>query len=335
MRQLTPDDGFPGLRYILLHSFAHALMRQLAIACGYSAASIRERIYARDPSDADGPMAGVLLYTAATDSEGTLGGLVAQGDTRHLAHHLCQALEGIELCSSDPLCAEHHPWSENATLHGAACHACLFVPETSCERGNKYLDRFLLTQTLGDEGAPFFTDIEIPTVIRTDAAISEELILPDFLTESSDGIPVYEIDEVAGDQNAEPVAVCKVAFDDPPAQAFVTRLDASTLEAQTLKDGVSPLAAGSWVLLTRTQADDFDQQTPQLLVRKDGHFDATGRTWTVGYPSLRTTSDTGAQLHVKYVSARPECRPENTRAADTASIGRLVQVYHAGGWRQI
>ena len=26
-------------------------------------------------------------------------------------------------------------------LHGAACHVCLFVSETTCERGNRFLDR--------------------------------------------------------------------------------------------------------------------------------------------------------------------------------------------------
>jgi hypothetical protein len=156
-RRIEPADAdFPGCRYVLLHSFAHALMRQFAIECGYSTASIRERIYAREPEEEGGPMAGVLLYTAASDSEGTLGGLVALGEPQSLGRHMEQALEQARLCASDPLCVEHHPVRDGVTLHGAACHACLFAPETSCERGNKYMDRTLLAPTLREGWCPFF-----------------------------------------------------------------------------------------------------------------------------------------------------------------------------------
>ncbi|WP_129677670.1 DUF1998 domain-containing protein [Candidatus Chloroploca sp. Khr17] len=151
-----PRAGFPGVRYMLLHSFAHALMRQVALECGYTVASIRERIYALAPTDEDGPMAGVLLYTAAPDSEGTLGGLVSLGAPHILGRHIAGALDAMRLCASDPLCAEHTPLTEPQTLHGAACHACLFAPETSCERGNKYLDRSLLVPTVDREGLNFF-----------------------------------------------------------------------------------------------------------------------------------------------------------------------------------
>lgn len=151
-----PRAGFPGVRYMLLHSFAHALMRQFALECGYTVASIRERIYALPPTDEDGPMAGVLLYTAAPDSEGTLGGLVSLGAAHILGRHIAGALDAMRLCASDPLCAEHTPLTEPQTLHGAACHACLFAPETSCERGNKYLDRSLLVPTVDREGLQFF-----------------------------------------------------------------------------------------------------------------------------------------------------------------------------------
>lgn len=151
-----PLAGFPGIRYMLLHSFSHALMRQLAIECGYAVASIRERIYALDPTDDDGPMAGVLLYTAAPDSEGTLGGLVSLGAPEVLGRHIAGALDAMRLCASDPLCAEHTPLMEPQTLHAAACHACLFAPETSCERGNKYLDRSLLVPTVDRAGLAFF-----------------------------------------------------------------------------------------------------------------------------------------------------------------------------------
>lgn len=148
---------FPGVRYILIHSFAHALMRQLAIECGYNAASLRERIYSELPAAENGPQAGVLIYTSAPDSEGTLGGLVNLGDPQTLGYLLAQALEDIRLCTSDPLCSQHNPLEDNTSVHWAACHACLFSPETACERGNKFLDRSLLIPTLQEKDLAFFT----------------------------------------------------------------------------------------------------------------------------------------------------------------------------------
>jgi hypothetical protein len=149
--------NYPGMRYNLLHTFSHALMRQLTLECGYAAASIRERIYALPPEAEDGPMAGILLYTAASDSEGTLGGLVHQG--KQLGFHIGGALDDMEYCASDPLCAEHVSLEDNS-LHGAACHSCMFAPETSCERGNKYLDRSLLTRTVERGDLAFFQRTE-------------------------------------------------------------------------------------------------------------------------------------------------------------------------------
>jgi hypothetical protein len=155
-RGLEPDHGYPGLRYVFLHTFAHALIRQLALECGYSMASIRERIYALPPTEPNGPMAGVLLYTAASDSEGTLGGLVSLGHPDKLGRHIDDALEAMYLCASDPHCAEHRVGSDNHALHAACCHACLFMPETSCERGNKYLDRTVLVPTIERAALAFF-----------------------------------------------------------------------------------------------------------------------------------------------------------------------------------
>lgn len=143
-----PQEFYPGVRFVLLHSFAHALMRQLAVECGYTTASLRERIYSRNPGEDAAEMAGVLIYTAAPDSEGTLGGLVSLGKAETLERHLDQAFDNMRLCASDPLCAEHHPYRDGNTLHAASCHACLFAPETSCERGNKYLDRAVLVPTV-------------------------------------------------------------------------------------------------------------------------------------------------------------------------------------------
>ena len=151
-----PAKTFPGMRYILLHSFSHALMRQLSLECGYAAASIRERIYSSSPTADKTAMAGILIYTSAPDSEGTLGGLVNLGEPENLGLHIAQALEHAQLCASDPLCAEHAPSQHGRTIHGAACHACLFSPETSCERGNRYLDRSTLARTVEQEFITFF-----------------------------------------------------------------------------------------------------------------------------------------------------------------------------------
>ena len=154
-RKLEPSLGFPGLRYVLLHSLSHALIRQFSVECGYAAASLKERIYSSTPDDEEA-MAGILIYTAAPDSEGTLGGLVTLGETANLEQHLDQALEGLEICSSDPLCAETQPEQAFLSLHGAACHNCLFLPETSCERGNRYLDRTVLVPTMERAEFAFF-----------------------------------------------------------------------------------------------------------------------------------------------------------------------------------
>ena len=110
----------------------------------------------RNPGEAEPEMAGVLIYTAAPDSKGTLGGLVSMGMPDALERHLDQALDTMRLCASDPLCAEHHPYRDGNTLHAASCHACLFAPETSCERGNKYLDRAVLVSTVGPSDLAFF-----------------------------------------------------------------------------------------------------------------------------------------------------------------------------------
>lgn len=152
-RKLDPDEGYPGIRYVMLHTLSHLLIRELALECGYNAASIRERIYADTESDAQ--QAGVLIYTAAANSDGTLGGLVELGKPDNLGRLLKQALGRATICSSDPLCSEHEP-EKDRSLHAAACHACSFVSETSCECGNRYIDRALIVPTLDETGAAFF-----------------------------------------------------------------------------------------------------------------------------------------------------------------------------------
>ncbi|NMO53847.1 DUF1998 domain-containing protein [Actinoplanes sp. TBRC 11911] len=140
-------------RYLLLHSLAHQLIRRLAFESGYAAASLRERIYAR-PAAEDGapPQAGILIYTAAGDSEGTLGGLVRQGEPPRLARTMLEALQDATWCSADPLCGESIATSFNS-LNYAACHACSLISETSCECGNFLLDRIVL---IGSDDFPGF-----------------------------------------------------------------------------------------------------------------------------------------------------------------------------------
>ena len=145
-----PEDNFPGLPYVMLHSISHMLMTSIALDCGYPASSLRERVYASDGGY------GILIYTGSSDSEGTLGGLVETG--RHLADHLRRAIDAGLLCSNDPVCAEHAPDSslEGRMLQGAACHGCLLIAETSCEQRNDFLDRTLVVPTVGVTDAAFF-----------------------------------------------------------------------------------------------------------------------------------------------------------------------------------
>jgi len=152
-RKLDPGEAYPGIRYAMLHTLSHLLIRELALECGYNAASIRERIYA--DTEHDRQQAGILIYTAAADSDGTLGGLVELGRPENLGRLLKQALSRAGICSSDPLCSEHKP-EDDRSLHAAACHACSFVSETSCEMGNRYIDRALLVPTLETHDAAFF-----------------------------------------------------------------------------------------------------------------------------------------------------------------------------------
>ncbi len=152
-RGVAEDDAkFPGLPYIMLHSLSHLLITTVSLECGYAASSIRERIYAGDSGY------GILLYTGTSGSEGTLGGLVEVG--KRIEHHLAAAIEFGRLCSNDPVCAQHKPddTQEERFLHGSACHGCLLIAETSCERRNEFLDRALVINTVEAADAAFFPD---------------------------------------------------------------------------------------------------------------------------------------------------------------------------------
>ncbi|GGZ74704.1 DUF1998 domain-containing protein [Streptomyces bluensis] len=148
--RVVPSPATP--RMVLLHTLAHALINEWSLEAGYPAASLRERLYAADD------MAGVLVYTATSDSAGSLGGLVAQGEPELLDRTLRSAVHRAEWCSSDPLCMETEASGTGGT-NLAACHACVMLPETSCEHNNILLDRALLVGAPDDPHVGFFAHI--------------------------------------------------------------------------------------------------------------------------------------------------------------------------------
>ena len=132
--------------YFLIHTLSHLLIRQLVFDSGYGTASLRERLYVDRTGNT--PRYGVLIYTAAGDSEGTMGGLVslAEGDAFRMLFN--NAIEAARWCSTDPICLELGGKGQGPDLCNlAACHACALLPETSCEDMNKFLDRGLLIGT--------------------------------------------------------------------------------------------------------------------------------------------------------------------------------------------
>jgi hypothetical protein len=142
--------------YIMVHSLSHALMTEVAIDCGYPASALKERVYVMPRAPGEPLQCGLLIYTATAGNQGTLGGLVEV--TNRFARVLASALERERLCSGDPVCADHDPEraDEDRMLHGASCHGCLLISETSCEARNVHLDRALLVDTVGPNGAAFF-----------------------------------------------------------------------------------------------------------------------------------------------------------------------------------
>ncbi len=155
LRGQAPRDATP--KFVMMHTFAHMLINQLAFDCGYGSASLRERIYC-DFEEGSEPMQGVLIYTASGDSEGTMGGLVRQGEPDRLPDTIERAVRKAQWCSSDPVCIESTgQGTDNANL--AACHACVLISETSCEEGNRLLDRATVIGTPDDPGAGFFQRI--------------------------------------------------------------------------------------------------------------------------------------------------------------------------------
>ena len=132
-------------KFIMLHTLSHLLITQLSFECGYSIASLSERLYCAEEADGK-KMAGVFIYTASGDSEGTLGGLVRQGRADTFPHILKKAIANAKVCSNDPVCIMSRGQGRDS-LNLAACHACALLPETCCEERNAFLDRGMIVGT--------------------------------------------------------------------------------------------------------------------------------------------------------------------------------------------
>ncbi|GII52786.1 hypothetical protein Pth03_11750 [Planotetraspora thailandica] len=146
----TEPDRVITPRLVLIHTLAHAIINEWSLDSGYPAAALRERLYTSNS------MAGLLIYTATSDSAGSLGGIVAQVESGDLDGSIRRAIERVSWCSADPLCIETQT-SGVDNLNRAACHACVLLPETSCEEYNTLLDRALLTGLHENNSVGFFS----------------------------------------------------------------------------------------------------------------------------------------------------------------------------------
>nr|WP_051527194.1 DUF1998 domain-containing protein [[Eubacterium] cellulosolvens] len=147
----------PDAEFVFLHTLAHLLMKQVSFECGYNIASLRERLYYRPQVDGEDGMAGILLYTASGDSEGTLGGLVRQGRRDCFPRIFKEAINKARFCSNDPICITSTGQGRES-LNMAACHSCGLVPETSCEKYNAFLDRGLIVGTFENQKDGFYSN---------------------------------------------------------------------------------------------------------------------------------------------------------------------------------
>lgn len=137
--------------YVMMHTFAHFLIKQMSMSSGYSSSAIRERIYFGDK------MAAILLYTGSADKEGSLGGLVELGTVDKLVRLMGDAFQEALLCTNDPECMNNMPAGNNS--NGAACHSCCMISETACENGNRMLDRGLVVPIADRENEAFFKEL--------------------------------------------------------------------------------------------------------------------------------------------------------------------------------
>ena len=149
-RNITP-------KFLMLHTLSHLLISQLSFECGYSIASLSERIYCSEQVDGK-TMSGIFIYTASGDSEGTLGGLVRQGRADAFPKLLRKAITSAKTCSNDPVCILSRGQGRDS-LNLAACHACALLPETCCEERNAFLDRGVLVGTYDNPHIGFWDEL--------------------------------------------------------------------------------------------------------------------------------------------------------------------------------
>lgn len=143
-------------KFIMLHTLSHLLISQLSFECGYSIASLSERLYCSEESSGR-KMAGIFIYTASGDAEGTLGGLVRQGRPDAFPRILKKAITTAKTCSNDPVCILSRGQGRDS-LNLAACHACCLLPETCCEERNAFLDRGLIIGTYDQPNIGFWSE---------------------------------------------------------------------------------------------------------------------------------------------------------------------------------
>lgn len=161
MRKAMDDSRFTFERfsdiYVMLHTFAHLFIREISDICGYSTASIREKIYSEsDDKNNEVKMCGILVYVSSSDSDSSLGGLINIADDEDLFGRLIDSmLERASWCSADPLCISSMRQGYK-NLNYASCHDCTLLPETSCERFNVFLDRASIVGTPDNHELGFF-----------------------------------------------------------------------------------------------------------------------------------------------------------------------------------
>lgn len=136
-------------KFLLLHTISHLLIKQLSFECGYNIASLQERLYCSEASEGC-EMAGILIYTASGDSEGTMGGLVRQGRSDVFPKTFRKAIEEAISCSNDPVCSLSMGQGRDS-LNLSACYSCALIPETSCEEFNAFLDRSVIVGSLDNK----------------------------------------------------------------------------------------------------------------------------------------------------------------------------------------
>lgn len=288
---------FPGAPYLMLHSLSHLLITAVSLECGYSASSVRERVYAGDSGY------GILLYTSGAGSEGTLGGLVDVG--RSIEQHLASALELGRLCSNDPVCAQHDPAAvlEERFLHGAACHGCLLVAETSCERRNELLDRALVVPTVGTPDAAFFPDVEavheaVRQVLSQVRASDESPDMPASLTLS------------------------ELSDAEPPAGTFFVQVDASQglgrqsgrYRCEPLSQPLAELREGSLILVSHPD-----------LTRGEQRVGAAVGRWMVRQMVDATTGEKRQKLFLRGATPPAELDLSESDWATFTPLGRLTR----------